>query len=70
MLLPKYNYNDQDSEDITGRACSAQNVQEECVRVMMGTLEGKKPLRRHISGMIILKCILEKLYKVVWTGFL
>jgi hypothetical protein len=41
---PKYNYNDQLKDDEMARACSTNGDKQNSYRILVGKLEGKRPL--------------------------
>jgi hypothetical protein len=44
-----------------GRACSTIGEKRNAYRILVGKLEGKRPLGIHICGTIILRWILDRL---------
>jgi hypothetical protein len=67
VLFAKYNYNDEVKENEMGRACRTHGAENE-YRVLLGKLEGKRPLgrprHRWEDG---IRWILERWDGVVWT---
>jgi hypothetical protein len=52
-----------------GMACSMNEEEENMQKLLVGKSKGKKPLEDQDIGVwIILRCILERLEGLVWTG--
>jgi hypothetical protein len=65
----KHNYNNQFKEEDMGRGCSMHGKERNAYRTLVGKPEGKRTLLG-LGGRIVLKCMLEREYGVVWTVFI
>jgi hypothetical protein len=69
-VLFKYNWNDEVKEDEMDRACGMQGGKRNAYSILVGNLDGKRPLGRPgPRWIIVLKWILDRM-GAVWAGLM